>query len=239
MGERQTEIVKCKLLQPCYLEIGLAMRVQPASFRRMRYFTLLVSLVILPLAALSAVPALAENAGDRPSWSIAIHGGAGTMDRERMTPEQQAEYKAALQNALDAGAEVLRNGGTAMDAVKAAITPMEDDPRFNAGRGSVFTWEGVNEMDAALMDDIDEDVTDEAEEIEEAVEVQDDDQPKKKRRRRRGGRGRGGRRQGHAPWPPLARRRIRQSRTGWRGPAAPWRVRCSGGWRVRCVAPAA
>ncbi len=74
------------------------------------------------------------------------------MQRERMTPDQQAEYQAALQSALDAGAQVLKEGGSALDAVKAAITPMEDDPRFNAGRGSVFTWEGANEMDAALMD---------------------------------------------------------------------------------------
>lgn len=69
-----------------------------------------------------------------------------------MTAEQQAEYKAALDAALEAGAEILRNGGSAMDAVRAAIVPMEDDPRFNAGRGAVFTWEGANELDAAIMD---------------------------------------------------------------------------------------
>ena len=69
-----------------------------------------------------------------------------------MTQQQQAAYKAALQSALDAGIAVLKEGGTAMDAVKAAIIPMEDDPKFNAGKGAVYTWEGVNEMDAALMD---------------------------------------------------------------------------------------
>lgn len=74
------------------------------------------------------------------------------MDRDKMTPQQQADYRAALQVALDAGSAVLRDGGTAMEAVQAAIVIMEDDPKFNAGRGAVFTWEGDNELDAAVMD---------------------------------------------------------------------------------------
>ena len=94
----------------------------------------------------------AHELAEEQRWSIAIHGGAGTMDRDKMTAEQQTAYKAALQAALDAGADILRDGGTAMEAVKAAIVPMEDDPKFNAGRGAVFTWEGTNELDAALMD---------------------------------------------------------------------------------------
>ncbi len=102
--------------------------------------------------ALTFAPAQAQRMPDGERWTIAIHGGAGTMDRERMTPEQQAAYKAALQAALDAGAKVLREGGSAIEAVKAAIVPMEDDPKFNAGRGAVFTWEGENELDASLMD---------------------------------------------------------------------------------------
>ncbi len=85
-------------------------------------------------------------------WSIAIHGGAGTMSRERMTEAQQAEYEAALGVALDAGAAVLAGGGTALDAVEAAIAILEDDPKFNAGRGAVFTYEGKNELDASIMD---------------------------------------------------------------------------------------
>ncbi len=85
-------------------------------------------------------------------WSIAIHGGAGTMSRERMTEAQQAEYEAALGVALDAGAGVLADGGTALDAVEAAIAILEDDPKFNAGRGAVFTYEGKNELDASIMD---------------------------------------------------------------------------------------
>ena len=99
--------------------------------------------------ALLSQPALAEEA---PKWSIAIHGGAGTLDPDKMTPEKRAEYEAALQKALDAGAKVLAEGGSAMDAVKAAIMPMEDSPLFNAGKGAVFTWEGTNELDASIMD---------------------------------------------------------------------------------------
>lgn len=87
-----------------------------------------------------------------PRWSIAIHGGAGTLSRKNMTPEKQAEYEAALQQALDAGAAILADGGSAMDAVKAAVIPLEDNPLFNAGRGAVFTWEGENELDASIMD---------------------------------------------------------------------------------------
>ena len=98
-----------------------------------------------------ATPASAADA--RPAdWAFAIHGGAGTLERSRMTEQQQADYKAALQVALDAGAKVLKDGGSALDAVTAAITILEDDPKFNAGRGAVFTWDGVNELDAAIMD---------------------------------------------------------------------------------------
>lgn len=92
------------------------------------------------------------GADAEPRWSIAIHGGAGTLDPDAMTPERRATYEAALQNALDSGAAILADGGSAMDAVKAAIVPMEDDPLFNAGRGAVFTWDGVNELDASIMD---------------------------------------------------------------------------------------
>lgn len=99
--------------------------------------------------AFLAQPALAVDA---PKWSLAIHGGAGTLDPDKMTPERRAEYEAALQAALDAGAKVLAEGGSAMDAVKAAIIPMEDSPLFNAGKGAVFTWDGTNELDASIMD---------------------------------------------------------------------------------------
>jgi beta-aspartyl-peptidase (threonine type) len=113
--------------------------------------------MIAILAALFAlaIPAAAQEAempADQPEWSIAIHGGAGTLDPDRMTPERRARYEAALREALDAGAKVLAQGGSAMEAVKAAIIPMEDSPLFNAGKGAVFTWEGRNELDASIMD---------------------------------------------------------------------------------------
>ncbi|MGI9376818.1 isoaspartyl peptidase/L-asparaginase [Altererythrobacter sp. FM1] len=103
-------------------------------------------------AALAASTTLhAEEPVPTAKWSIAIHGGAGTLTRERMTPEKEAAYRAALQVALDAGSAVLKGGGTAADAVTAVITRLEDDPKFNAGRGAVFTWDGTNEMDASIM----------------------------------------------------------------------------------------
>jgi beta-aspartyl-peptidase (threonine type) len=85
-------------------------------------------------------------------WSIAIHGGAGTMTPESIGEATQAEYKAALAAALDAGAAVLGGGGQALDAVEAAVVVLEDDPKFNAGRGAVFTYNGTNELDASIMD---------------------------------------------------------------------------------------
>jgi len=96
--------------------------------------------------------ATTAHAKPGPRWSIAIHGGAGTMARERMTAEKQAAYREALAAARDAGAKVLAGGGSALDAVEAAIVMLEDDPKFNAGRGAVFTWEGTNELDASIMD---------------------------------------------------------------------------------------
>ncbi len=104
--------------------------------------------------ALASSPVLADNHAQEkaPTWSIAIHGGAGTMAKDKMTPEKRAEYEAALQNALDAGAKILAGGGSAMEAIQAAIMPMEDSPLFNAGKGAVFTWEGRNELDASIMD---------------------------------------------------------------------------------------
>ena len=91
-------------------------------------------------------------AGAPPRWSIAIHGGAGTMAPETMNPAQQADYRAALEAARDAGVTVLAGGGSSLDAVEAAIRILEDDPKFNAGRGAVLTYNGTNELDASIMD---------------------------------------------------------------------------------------
>jgi L-asparaginase / beta-aspartyl-peptidase len=85
-------------------------------------------------------------------FTLVIHGGAGTIVKEDMTPELEAAYQEALKEALDAGFAVLEEGGSAVNAVKAAIVILEDNVLFNAGRGSVFTKKGVQEMDAAIMD---------------------------------------------------------------------------------------
>ncbi|UPT68459.1 MAG: isoaspartyl peptidase/L-asparaginase [Sphingobacteriales bacterium JAD_PAG50586_3] len=85
-------------------------------------------------------------------YAIAIHGGAGTILRSTMTPEKEAEYKQALADAINAGEVILMANGSALDAVEAAIVSLENNPLFNAGKGSVFTNMGKNEMDASLMD---------------------------------------------------------------------------------------
>ena len=85
-------------------------------------------------------------------WAIVIHGGAGAITRARMTPEADAEYRRVMQAVIDSGAAVLSAGGSALDAVERAIRMMEDSPLFNAGKGAVFTHEGRNELDAAVMD---------------------------------------------------------------------------------------
>jgi beta-aspartyl-peptidase (threonine type) len=86
------------------------------------------------------------------TFTIAIHGGAGTILKEDMTPELEKAYTDALNEALDAGYAVLERGGSALNAVKAACIVLEDNILFNAGRGSVFTKQGLHEMDAAIMD---------------------------------------------------------------------------------------
>jgi L-asparaginase / beta-aspartyl-peptidase len=83
---------------------------------------------------------------------LVIHGGAGTIDRNSMTPEREREYRVGLERALSAGYEILKRGGSSLDAAEAAVRVLEDDSHFNAGRGSVFTSAGTNEMDASIMD---------------------------------------------------------------------------------------
>lgn len=84
--------------------------------------------------------------------ALAIHGGAGTIDRKKMTAGLEQEYRAGLEEALRQGWSILKNNGSALDAVEAAVCSLEDFPLFNAGRGSVFTHDGRQEMDAAIMD---------------------------------------------------------------------------------------
>src|SRR5215203_4501750 len=131
-------------------------------FRRTNCFLAIVS---FSAEALLAAPtqspqAKARNNGEpdnQPSMEtkkigLAIHGGAGTIEASDMTPEREREYRTGLERALTTGYQILKRGGSSLDATEAAVRVLEDDPHFNAGKGSVFTSAGTNEMDAAIMD---------------------------------------------------------------------------------------
>src|SRR5262245_46733957 len=102
-------------------------------------------------AVRSVTPAAEKRAENNTNMEtkkigLAIHGGAGTIERSKMTPEKEREYRAGLERALRAGYEILKRGRSSLDATEAAVRVLEDDPHFNAGRGSVFTSAGTNEM---------------------------------------------------------------------------------------------
>jgi beta-aspartyl-peptidase (threonine type) len=91
------------------------------------------------------------NSPEKQEWAIVIHGGAGVITRDKMTPEMDIEYRRALAEAMNTGKKILVEGGSALDAVEKTIRVMEDNPLFNAGKGAVFTHDGKNELDAAIM----------------------------------------------------------------------------------------
>jgi len=103
---------------------------------------------------------MAQSAGTAPlvtqappgKWAIVLHGGAGVIQRSSMTPERDKAYRAGMEEAVRAAAKILDENGSAVDAVEAALNKMEDNPLFNAGKGAVFTADGKNELDAAIMD---------------------------------------------------------------------------------------
>lgn len=88
-------------------------------------------------------------------YALAIHGGAGTIDRDQMSPDMEAAYRDGLAKALKAGEDILRNGGSSLDAVTASVIELENCPLFNAGRGAVFNSVGEHELDASLMNGFD------------------------------------------------------------------------------------
>jgi beta-aspartyl-peptidase (threonine type) len=92
------------------------------------------------------------NKTNTGKYVLAIHGGAGTLNKSQFTPALEAKYKSGLDSALLVGNAILEKGGTALDAVEATVKVLENNPLFNAGKGAVFTNEGVNELDAAIMD---------------------------------------------------------------------------------------
>ena len=118
-------------------------------------------LLIAPLLAILLIAVSCRTASgpdntttrqpDAFEYALVLHGGAGSMDPERMQEEVQDRYRNVLDSALQLGLNVLESGGSSLDAVVAVITFMEDHPLFNAGRGAVFTSEGKNELDASVM----------------------------------------------------------------------------------------
>lgn len=102
------------------------------------------------ITAWLAVPASGQEFSDK--ITLVIHGGAGTITRANMSSEKEAAYREGLNTALERGYAILKRGGTSVEAVEAAIHVMEDSPLFNAGKGAVFTHEGKNELDAAVME---------------------------------------------------------------------------------------
>ncbi|MGF1549144.1 MAG: isoaspartyl peptidase/L-asparaginase family protein [Sphingomonadaceae bacterium] len=106
----------------------------------MRVFVLIGAL-LMPAAA------SAQNC----DWKLVIHGGAGVIEREKLSPEKEAEIRAGLDAALEQGSAILAGGGSALDAVERTVRLLEDDSNFNAGRGAVFTYEGTIEHDASIM----------------------------------------------------------------------------------------
>ena len=107
--------------------------------------------IILATTLLSCNTQVSENT-IAPKYVLVIHGGAGTILRENLSTEIERQYISKLEEALLVGADVLKSGGSSLDAVTETIMVLEDSPLFNAGKGAVFTAEGVNEMDASIMD---------------------------------------------------------------------------------------
>jgi beta-aspartyl-peptidase (threonine type) len=98
------------------------------------------------------VPEKIQNESEKVEFSIIIHGGAGSIRRDKMPKEKETEYRQKLEEAIRVGYTILENGGTSLDAVQNTINILEDSPLFNAGKGAVFTHEGINEHDASIME---------------------------------------------------------------------------------------
>jgi beta-aspartyl-peptidase (threonine type) len=107
--------------------------------------------MIQRVAFLTATFVFALSAAAQGKIMLVMHGGAGTITRQNMTPELEQQYRAGMEAALRAGHAVLAKGGTSLDAVESAVRVLEDNPLFNAGKGAVFTHEGRNELDASIM----------------------------------------------------------------------------------------
>ena len=118
-----------------------------------RYFIPLVALLTLACSpAVENDPSVTYENKMKRDYALVIHGGAGTILKENMTPEMEAAYRKVLKESLEIGQEILAGGGKSIDAVEKVIHHMEDSPLFNAGKGAVFTNDGKNEHDASIME---------------------------------------------------------------------------------------
>jgi beta-aspartyl-peptidase (threonine type) len=124
---------------------------KPSWLNSYKPANLVVSLCLLQFAASAVSADMIKDAPDTPKVAIAIHGGAGTILKTNMTAQQEAEYIDILTKAIKSGHEQLMLGKDGTEAVTAAIMIMEDSPLFNAGKGAVYTYEGIHELDASIM----------------------------------------------------------------------------------------
>jgi len=115
-----------------------------------KYFFVIALLAVMAGSRLSAQETSMKK--EAKHFALAIHGGAGTIDRSKVTPDLEQAYRDGLERSLRAGFAILEKSGSSLDAVEAAVRVLEDDPHFNAGKGAVFTEAGTNELDAAIMD---------------------------------------------------------------------------------------
>jgi len=109
-------------------------------------------IILLSILASACIGFSHSALSEESPLAIAIHGGAGTIDKAKFSPEQEKAYRAKLSEAVEAGYSVLEKGGESLDAVTAAITVLEQSEFFNAGRGAVYTYDGGHELDASIMD---------------------------------------------------------------------------------------
>ena len=109
-------------------------------------------IILLSILASACIGFSHSALSEESPLAIAIHGGAGTIDKAKFSPEQEKAYRAKLSEAVEAGYSVLEKGGESLDAVTAAITVLEKSEFFNAGRGAVYTYDGGHELDASIMD---------------------------------------------------------------------------------------
>ena len=118
-------------------------------------FLLIAVIICLPVSAFAQKSGFGEikqvQSPQNPRLGFVIHGGAGVIKRGSLSPEKEAEYKKKLEEAVLAGYKALQEGKTSLDAVEIAIRMLEDSPLFNAGKGAVFTHDGINELDASVM----------------------------------------------------------------------------------------